>query len=86
MHTDFAGFSNDAPREYMCNLGPDGRRRDADDRPELCRGTVEFIATKEFLVCPCLVEPFCNFILARFVNCSVVLAKLHNQYRGDTDT
>jgi protein transport protein SEC24 len=35
----------------MCNLGPDGRRRDADDRPELCRGTVEFVATKEFLVC-----------------------------------
>lgn len=34
----------------MCNLGPDGRRRDADDRPELCKGTVEFVATKEFLV------------------------------------
>jgi protein transport protein SEC24 len=34
----------------LCNLGPDGRRRDADDRPELCRGTVEFIASKEFLV------------------------------------
>nr|CAD1831563.1 unnamed protein product [Ananas comosus var. bracteatus] len=34
----------------MCNLGPDGRRRDADDRPELCRGTVEFVATKEFMV------------------------------------
>ncbi|VAI14809.1 unnamed protein product [Triticum turgidum subsp. durum] len=46
----FGRFSNDTPREYLCNLGPDGRRRDADDRPELCRGTVEFIATKEFLV------------------------------------
>jgi len=40
----------------MCNLGPDGRRRDADDRPELCRGTVEFVATKEFLVCAYLIH------------------------------
>ncbi|KAK1627996.1 hypothetical protein QYE76_002311 [Lolium multiflorum] len=47
---NLCGFSNDTPREYLCNLGPDGRRRDADDRPELCRGTVEFIASKEFLV------------------------------------
>nr|CAB3489788.1 unnamed protein product [Digitaria exilis] len=47
---NLCGFRNDTPREYMCNLGPDGRRRDADDRPELCRGTVEFVATKEFLV------------------------------------
>ncbi|KAL5206892.1 hypothetical protein ABZP36_035101 [Zizania latifolia] len=47
---NLCGFNNDTPREYLCNLGPDGRRRDADDRPELCRGTVEFIASKEFLV------------------------------------
>ncbi|TVU50463.1 hypothetical protein EJB05_01835, partial [Eragrostis curvula] len=47
---NLCGFSNDTPREYFCNLGPDGRRRDADERPELCRGTVEFIATKEFMV------------------------------------
>lgn len=47
---NLCGFSNDTPREYLCNLGPDGRRRDSDDRPELCRGTVEFIASKEFLV------------------------------------
>lgn len=47
----YTGFSNDTPREYFCHLGPDGRRRDADERPELCRGSVEFVATKEFLVC-----------------------------------
>jgi len=40
----------------MCNLGLDGKRRDADDRPELCRGTVEFVATKEFLVCAYLIH------------------------------
>jgi hypothetical protein len=49
-YTGSTGFSNDTPREYFCNLGPDGRRRDADERPELCRGSVEFVATKEFLV------------------------------------
>lgn len=46
----FAGFTDETPRDYFCNLGPDGRRRDADERPELCRGTVEFVATKEFMV------------------------------------
>lgn len=46
----FSGFTDETPREYQCNLGPDGRRRDADERPELCRGTVEFVATREFLV------------------------------------
>ncbi|XP_071721477.1 protein transport protein SEC24 C-like [Rutidosis leptorrhynchoides] len=47
---NFCGFTDETPPDYQCNLGPDGRRRDADERPELCRGTVEFIATKEFMV------------------------------------
>ncbi|KAE9611541.1 putative von Willebrand factor, type A, Zinc finger, Sec23/Sec24-type, sec23/Sec24, trunk [Lupinus albus] len=47
---NLCGFSDETPRDYQCNLGPDGRRRDADERPELCRGTVEFVATKEFMV------------------------------------
>ncbi|GAB2298232.1 Protein transport protein Sec24C [Dionaea muscipula] len=47
---NLCGFTDDTPREYHCNLGPDGRRRDADERPELCRGTVEFIASKEYMV------------------------------------
>lgn len=45
-----AGHTDETPRDYQCNLGPDGRRRDADERPELCRGTVEFVATKEYMV------------------------------------
>lgn len=44
------GFTDETPRDYHCNLGPDGRRRDADERPELCRGTVEFVASKEYMV------------------------------------
>ncbi|KAE9618491.1 putative von Willebrand factor, type A, Zinc finger, Sec23/Sec24-type, sec23/Sec24, trunk [Lupinus albus] len=47
---NLCGFSDETPPDYRCNLGPDGRRRDADERPELCRGTVEFVATKEFMV------------------------------------
>ncbi|KAK8597256.1 hypothetical protein V6N13_001894 [Hibiscus sabdariffa] len=43
-------FTDDTPREYHCNLGPDGRRRDADERPELCKGAVEFVASKEYMV------------------------------------
>ncbi|KAB1218220.1 hypothetical protein CJ030_MR3G026100 [Morella rubra] len=47
---NICGYSDETPRDYHCNLGPDGRRRDADERPELCRGTVEFVATKEYMV------------------------------------
>ncbi|KNA05597.1 hypothetical protein SOVF_188880 [Spinacia oleracea] len=47
---NFCGVTDETPRDYLCNLGPDGRRRDADDRPELCRGTVEFNAPKEYMV------------------------------------
>ncbi|VFQ80673.1 unnamed protein product [Cuscuta campestris] len=47
---NLCGYTDDTPRDYHCNLGPDGRRRDADERPELCQGTVEFIATKEYMV------------------------------------
>lgn len=47
---NLCGFNDETPRDYHCNLGPDGRRRDADERPELCRGTVEFVASKEYMV------------------------------------
>ncbi|KAG5522503.1 hypothetical protein RHGRI_034613 [Rhododendron griersonianum] len=47
---NLCGYTDETPSDYQCNLGPDGRRRDADERPELCRGTVEFVATKEYMV------------------------------------
>ncbi|XP_052206582.1 protein transport protein Sec24-like At4g32640 [Diospyros lotus] len=47
---NLCGFTDETPRDYHCNLGPDGKRRDADERAELCRGTVEFVATKEYMV------------------------------------
>lgn len=56
------GFTDETPRDYFCNLGPDGRRRDADERPELCRGTVEFVATKEYMVCFVTFIPPCKHL------------------------
>ncbi|CAN7022267.1 unnamed protein product [Brassica rapa subsp. trilocularis] len=47
---NLCGYTDETPRDYQCNLGPDGKRRDADERPELCRGTVDFVATKEYMV------------------------------------
>ncbi|GBG63774.1 hypothetical protein CBR_g39318 [Chara braunii] len=49
---NLCGNMNETPRSYFCNLGPDMRRRDADERPELCKGTVEFVATPEFMIRP----------------------------------
>eukprot|EP00899_Mesostigma_viride_P012163 jgi/Mesvir1/20948/Mv08019-RA.1 len=49
---NMCGFNNDVPVEYFCNLGPDGVRRDMEQRPELCRGSVEFVAPSEYMVRP----------------------------------
>ena len=38
------------PDSYFSQLGPDGRRVDVYERPELCRGAVEFVATSEYMV------------------------------------
>jgi hypothetical protein len=47
---NLCGHTSETPQAYQCNLGPDGRRRDADSRPELSRGTIEFVAPKEYQV------------------------------------
>ncbi|XP_037475163.1 protein transport protein Sec24-like At3g07100 [Triticum dicoccoides] len=43
---------NDVPGEYFCALDASGRRFDADQRPELSKGTVEFVAPTEYMVRP----------------------------------
>ncbi|KAJ2363720.1 COPII coat Sec23p-Sfb3p heterodimer component [Coemansia sp. RSA 2610] len=40
---------NDVPDDYFCNLDMVGRRLDREARPELHNGTVEFVATKDFV-------------------------------------
>jgi len=40
------------PPEYFSHLSGDGQRRDREDRPELCRGSVEFDVGGEYMVRP----------------------------------
>ena len=44
--------NNDTPPDYYCPCGPDGRRVDADSRPELCRGSVDYVAGDAYCVRP----------------------------------
>ncbi|KAJ2720590.1 COPII coat Sec23p-Sfb3p heterodimer component [Coemansia sp. Benny D115] len=43
---------NDVPADYFCNLDMMGRRLDCGMRPELRNGSVEFVATKDFIARP----------------------------------
>ena len=47
---NLCGETSDVPGEYACGLGVNGRRLDAEQRPELTRGTVEYQATSQYLV------------------------------------
>lgn len=41
-------YANDVPPEYFCATTPQGARLDREQRPELMRGTVEFLVPKEY--------------------------------------
>ncbi|CAJ2509061.1 Uu.00g140870.m01.CDS01 [Anthostomella pinea] len=41
-------YPNDTPSEYFCATTPQGVRVDRDQRPELMKGTVEFMVPKEY--------------------------------------
>ena len=49
---NFCSHVTETPRDYACNLGADGRRQDWTERPELCRGSVEYVAPAEYMVRP----------------------------------
>ena len=41
---------NEVPVDYFCTLDANGVRRDIAERPELNSGTVEFLASQEYMV------------------------------------
>jgi hypothetical protein len=41
---------NETPREYYCSVDQMGRRRDVMERPELARGSCEFVVPSAFMV------------------------------------
>ena len=47
---NFCAHVSECPREYACALGSDGKRQDWMQRPELCRGSVEYMAPEEYMV------------------------------------
>ncbi|TYG82567.1 hypothetical protein ES288_D01G099300v1 [Gossypium darwinii] len=53
---------NDVPGEYFADLDATGRRIDLDQRPELIKGSVEFVAPMEYMVRP-LMPPLYFFLI-----------------------
>ncbi|KAH8593852.1 hypothetical protein B0O99DRAFT_515074 [Bisporella sp. PMI_857] len=45
---NMCNYPNDVPPEYFCATTPQGARLDREQRPELMRGTVEFLVPKEY--------------------------------------
>ncbi|TFB07575.1 hypothetical protein CCMA1212_000209 [Trichoderma ghanense] len=45
---NLCSYPNETPPEYFCAVSPQGVRLDRDQRPELHRGTVEFVVPKEY--------------------------------------
>ena len=44
--------ANEVPSPYFCHLDASGKRRDVSERPELCKGQVEYVAPQEYMVRP----------------------------------
>ena len=58
MECCFCGANTVVPPEYFSHISGDGTRRDKDERPELCRGSVEFEVAGEYLVRPPVAPTF----------------------------
>ena len=59
---------NEIPVEYFSQLDHNGVRLDLEQRPELCGGSVEYLAPQEYMVCP--------FILALSVTIWIQSARI----------
>uniref|UniRef100_A0A0G4F9A2 Uncharacterized protein n=1 Tax=Chromera velia CCMP2878 TaxID=1169474 RepID=A0A0G4F9A2_9ALVE len=49
---NLCGYVNETPSFYYCSLDDTARRSDRFERPELCNGSVEYIAPGEYMVRP----------------------------------
>jgi len=49
---NLCGMSNEVPGHYFSNLDGHGKRRDIAVRPELTHGSVDFVATQEYIMRP----------------------------------
>jgi protein transport protein SEC24 len=87
-------YPNDTPSEYFCATTPQGVRVDRDQRPELSRGTVEFVVPKEYwtkepvglnwlFVIDVTQEAFNKGFLEAF--CEGILAALYAPEGGEDD-
>ena len=59
---NLCSFKNAVPPEYFCNLDINGNRVDMRNRPELCHGTVDYVATEPYILRP-LVKPCIVFAI-----------------------
>jgi protein transport protein SEC24 len=59
---NLCGSMNDTPAWYFCNVGPNGTRRDMNERPELTYGSVEYVASNQYVVRP-PERPGCVFLI-----------------------
>lgn len=55
-------LNNETPRDYYCSVDQNGRRRDIQERAELCRGSVDYIVPEAYTVRPPQ-EPIFVFVL-----------------------
>lgn len=58
---NFCSYINETPQEYFSPLGLDGRRTDLDQRPELCKGSIEIVAPEAYMIRPPM--PVVHFFL-----------------------
>jgi protein transport protein SEC24 len=58
----FCTCPNDVPAYYFCNTDGNGVRRDVLERPELCKGSVDFLASKAYIGRP-VTEPVFIFVI-----------------------
>jgi len=58
---NICGQRNDVPSAYFCHLDEQGKRRDREQRPELCDSVMEYIAPAEYMVRP--PQPPCYYFV-----------------------